>query len=172
MKDLGFRVYGSNPCYEIHLPTDDDTEAICCVSSLNVEYYRDWTEQFVRDIEEIFKTWKQYAEKETLLLGKKRGERYSMRNTGRRNSHLLAIASTSNRSTANCSSSIEPVIANAFTPKSRAGTFFVKNKYLKELERLNMNDRKTWSSISNNKGSVNHLDIPIERLLRSIHLKL
>ena len=50
MKDLGLRVHGSNLCTEIHLPTDDDTDAICCVSSLNAEYYRYWTEQFVRDI--------------------------------------------------------------------------------------------------------------------------
>ena len=33
MKDLGLRVYGSNLCNEILLPTDDDTDAICCVSS-------------------------------------------------------------------------------------------------------------------------------------------
>ena len=113
--------------------------------------------------EEIL-TLKQYAEKETLLLGKERGECYSMRNTGRRNSHLLAVAPTSNSSIlANCSSSIEPVIANAYTPKSRAGSFFVKNNYLEEeLERMNMNDKKTWASIINYKGSVNHLDIPVE----------
>ena len=67
-----------------------------------------------------------------------------MKNTGKRNSHVLAVVPTSNSSiVANCSSSIEPVIANAYTPKSRAGTFFVKNKYLeKELEKLNMNDKK------------------------------
>ena len=67
-----------------------------------------------------------------------------MKNTGKRNSHLLAVAPTSNSSIiAYCSSSIEPVIANAYTPKSRAGTLFVKNKYLEEeLEKLNMNDKK------------------------------
>ena len=50
MNDLGLRVHGSNLCNEIHLPTDDDTDTICWVSSLNAEYYRHWTEQFVRDI--------------------------------------------------------------------------------------------------------------------------
>ena len=50
MNDLGLRVHGSNLCNEIHLPTDDDTDAICFVSSLNAEYYCDWTKQFVRDI--------------------------------------------------------------------------------------------------------------------------
>ena len=85
-----------------------------------------------------------------------------MKNTGRRNSHLLAVAPNSSI-IANCSSSIEPVIANANTPKSRAGTFFVKNKYLEEeLEKLNMNNKNTWSSIINNKGSVSYLDIPFE----------
>ena len=50
MKDLGLKIHGSNLWNEIHLPTDNETDAVCCVSSLNAEYYRDWTEQFVRDI--------------------------------------------------------------------------------------------------------------------------
>ena len=50
IRDLGLAIHGSNLCNEIHLPTDDDTNAICCVSSLNAEYYRDWTEKFVTDI--------------------------------------------------------------------------------------------------------------------------
>ena len=37
---------------------------------------------------EMFKKLKEYAEKETLLLGKERGECHSMKNTGKRNSHL------------------------------------------------------------------------------------
>ena len=99
-----------------------------------------------------------------------------MKNTGKRNSHLLALAPTSNSSIiANCSSSIKPVIANAYTPKSRAGTFFVKNKYLEEeLEKLNMSDKKTWSSIINNEGSVSHLDFSdeLKRLRKYTSLRL
>ena len=57
------------------------------------------------------------------------------------------------------SPSIEPLKANAYTHRTRAGSFLVKNKYLeKVLEKYGKNDQVTWSSIITTKGSVQHLD--------------
>ena len=42
LKDLGLKIHGSNLCNEIHLPTSDDRTAVCCLSSLNLEYYDEW----------------------------------------------------------------------------------------------------------------------------------
>lgn len=41
-KALGLSIKGSNLCNEIHLVTDDDRTAVCCLSSLNAEYYDEW----------------------------------------------------------------------------------------------------------------------------------
>jgi len=56
------------------------------------------------------------------------------------------------------SPSIEPSKANAYTHRTRAGSFLVKNKYLEEvLDRHNNNNESIWTSIITNKGSVQHL---------------
>lgn len=52
-KDLGLRVRQSNLCTEITLPTSDDRTAVCCLSSLNVakwHEYSDQLDQVVRDV--------------------------------------------------------------------------------------------------------------------------
>lgn len=41
-KDLGLKIHGSNLCNEIHLATDKDRTAVCCLSSLNLETYDEW----------------------------------------------------------------------------------------------------------------------------------
>lgn len=41
-KDLGLRINGSNLCNEIHLATNDERSAVCCLSSLNLEKYDEW----------------------------------------------------------------------------------------------------------------------------------
>lgn len=41
-KALGLRVHGSNLCNEIHLATSEDRTAVCCLSSVNLEFYDDW----------------------------------------------------------------------------------------------------------------------------------
>ena len=41
-KDLGLDVKQSNLCSEITLPTNEERTAVCCLSSLNLEYYDDW----------------------------------------------------------------------------------------------------------------------------------
>ena len=51
MKDKGLRIHGSNLCNEIHLPTDEDRTAVCCLSSLNLELYDEWKgTPIVRDL--------------------------------------------------------------------------------------------------------------------------
>ena len=58
----------------------------------------------------------------------------------------------------NTSPSIEPYRANAFTQKTKSGSYLMKNKFLETvLERYNSNDEQTWSSIIANKGSCQHL---------------
>ena len=42
LKDKGLRIHGSNLCNEIHLPTSEDRTAVCCLSSVNLEYFDEW----------------------------------------------------------------------------------------------------------------------------------
>lgn len=51
-RELGLRVYQSNLCAEIVLPTSEDRTAVCCLSSVNLEYYDEWSknEQFIEDL--------------------------------------------------------------------------------------------------------------------------
>jgi ribonucleoside-diphosphate reductase alpha chain len=41
-KDLGLSIRGSNLCNEIHLVTNEERTAVCCLSSVNVEKYDEW----------------------------------------------------------------------------------------------------------------------------------
>jgi ribonucleoside-diphosphate reductase alpha chain len=109
---------------------------------------------------EVFKYIKTQAVEETEQLSKERGECPDMKTTRRRNSHLLAIAPNANSSIiVSTSPSIEPLKANAYTHRTRAGSHLVKNIYLEEeLEKVGKNDQTTWSSIITNGGSVQHLD--------------
>ena len=50
-KKLGLKIHGSNLCNEIHLATNEDRTAVCCLSSLNLELYDDWKDtSLVRDL--------------------------------------------------------------------------------------------------------------------------
>ena len=42
MKEKGLKIHGSNLCNEIHLPTSEERTAVCCLSSVNLEYYEEW----------------------------------------------------------------------------------------------------------------------------------
>jgi ribonucleoside-diphosphate reductase alpha chain len=55
LKDLGLKVHQSNLCSEIILPTNEERTAVCCLSSLNLEYYDDWKDDpnFLRDVAEM-----------------------------------------------------------------------------------------------------------------------
>ena len=51
LKDKGLKIHGSNLCNEIHLPTSAERTAVCCLSSLNLEYYDEWKDTtIVRDL--------------------------------------------------------------------------------------------------------------------------
>ena len=52
LKAKGLKVNHSNLCSEITLPTADDRTAVCCLSSLNLEYFDEWSqdEMFIEDI--------------------------------------------------------------------------------------------------------------------------
>ena len=51
----GLKINGSNLCTEIFLPTSEDRTAVCCLSSLNLEYYDEWKSdgQFIVDVMEM-----------------------------------------------------------------------------------------------------------------------
>ena len=54
-KDLGLKIRQSNLCSEIILPTDKERTAVCCLSSLNLEYYDEWKDDklFLKDVAEM-----------------------------------------------------------------------------------------------------------------------
>jgi ribonucleoside-diphosphate reductase alpha chain len=62
LKDLGLQVHQSNLCSEIILPTNEQRTAVCCLSSLNLEYYDDWKNDtlFLRDVAEMLDNVLQY----------------------------------------------------------------------------------------------------------------
>src|SRR5210317_1517420 len=43
-KALGLKIRGSNLCNEIHLATNEERTAVCCLSSVNLELYDEWKE--------------------------------------------------------------------------------------------------------------------------------
>lgn len=62
LKDKGLEVHQSNLCSEIILPTNKDRTAVCCLSSLNLEYYDTWKNHpdFLRDVAEMLDNVLQY----------------------------------------------------------------------------------------------------------------
>lgn len=248
-KDLGLSVKQSNLCSEITLPTDEERTAVCCLSSVNLEHYDEWSvaPHFIQDLVTMldntlehfigyavdldslgqyslsssrfnkhvkeegkgfaraaysayreraiglgamgfhsylqshgipfegmyassfnykaFKHIKSKAEEASLELGRQRGEAPDMQGTGKRNSHLLAIAPNASSSIicGGTSPSIEPVRANVFTHKTLTGSYKVKNKYLDDLLlELEPNEKKReaiWKDIAAEAGSVQHLKI-------------
>lgn len=225
-KELGLSIKQSNLCSEIILPTDKDRTAVCCLSSVNLEYYDQWKDDplFLKDVAEMLDNVLQYfidnahdgiararfsAMRERSIgvgalgfhaylqsknipfesalaksanlkmfrhirggldianieLGSERGEAPDAIGTGRRFSHVMAIAPNASSSIimGNTSPSIEPYRANAYRQDTLSGSHLNKNKFLDKLFRdKNMNDEElqdVWSSIIANDGSVQHLDI-------------
>lgn len=218
---LGLRVHGSNLCNEIHLATDAERTAVCCLSSINLEKFDEWSKdprfvhRWVRFLDNVLDYFIEHAPDvmsravysamreraiglgamgfHSLLQSKRvpwesviaksmnrrvfakiqadaieasqelaleRGEAPDMVGTGRRNSHLLAIAPNANSGLiCGTSPSIEPLRSNAFTQRTRAGSHLVKNLHLEALlESLGHNTDEVWQSIILHKGSVQHLD--------------
>ena len=51
-KDLGLEIKQSNLCSEITLPTNEERTAVCCLSSVNLEHYDEWSKDdyFIKDL--------------------------------------------------------------------------------------------------------------------------
>jgi ribonucleoside-diphosphate reductase alpha chain len=115
----------------------------------------------------IFTFIKTKALEATQRLALQKGAYLDDNTTLSRNSHLLAIAPNANSSIIlNTSPSIEPWKSNAFTHRTRAGSFLQINKYLEECLRshkLKLNKTEEWfkeqvQSVILAQGSVQHLD--------------
>ena len=218
----GLKVNHSNLCSEITLATNEERTAVCCLSSVNLEYYDEWKNHpaFIPDLirfldnvltsfianapdelerarysaerersiglgamgfhaylqknniafegalatsanMEIFKRIKSQAQSETERLAVEKGACPDDDTCSVRNAHLLAIAPNASSSIicGNTSPSIEPFRANAYTQKTKSGSYLMKNKFLEEvLEKYNQNTDATWTSIITNKGSCQHLE--------------
>lgn len=227
LKDKGLKIRQSNLCSEIVLPTDKDRTAVCCLSSVNLEYYDEWKNDphFLSDIAEMLDNVLQYfidnapstiqraiysAERErsigvgalgfhaylqknnipfespmaigknkqmfkhirgqldeaNLRLGKERGEAPDAVGTGKRFSHVMAIAPNASSSIimGNTSPSVEPYRANAYRQDTLSGAHLNKNRFLDAIINKESESRpdhwydEVWSSIIANDGSVQHLD--------------
>ena len=108
----------------------------------------------------IFSYIKDEAEKATIKLAHIYGEPEILKEYGRRNTTLLAIAPTTSSSAilGQTSPGIEPFSSNYFKAGLSKGNFVRKNKYLKEiLSEKGIDNEDTWRSIMLNHGSVQHL---------------
>lgn len=113
----------------------------------------------------MFKLIRSKLDEANLELGKERGEAPDAAGTGRRFSHVMAIAPNASSSIimGNTSPSIEPFRANAYRQDTLSGAYLNKNRYLdslikekcKEDEKLDYDE--IWSSIIANDGSAQHL---------------
>jgi ribonucleoside-diphosphate reductase alpha chain len=61
-KKLGLSIKQSNLCSEIILPTDKERTAVCCLSSVNLEYFDEWKNEplFLKDVAEMLDNVLQY----------------------------------------------------------------------------------------------------------------
>ena len=113
----------------------------------------------------MFRLIRSKLDEANLQLGKERGEAPDAKGTGKRFSHVMAIAPNASSSIimGNTSPSIEPFRANAYRQDTLSGAFLNKNKYLDQLikakceEDSKLDYDETWSSIIANDGSVQHL---------------
>ena len=110
----------------------------------------------------VFKHIKGQVTEATRKLAEERGPAPDAGGDMIRNMHLLAIAPNASSSIicGETSPSIEPYRANAYTQKTKTGSFLVKNPYLtKLLQARGADTDAVWSSIITNGGSVSHLEI-------------
>lgn len=111
----------------------------------------------------IFQHIQEGVNKASKVLAKERGACPDAADFGfeERFSNKTAIAPTASISTicGGASPGIEPIAGNSYTHKTLSGSFNVRNPHLaKVLEKYGHNDEETWTSITVNEGSVQHLD--------------
>ena len=111
----------------------------------------------------IFKKIREEADLASKILAKEKGACPDAADFGieERFSNKLAVAPTASISIicGGASPGIEPSAGNSFVQKTLSGSFNVRNPHLKKLlEEKNKDTDDIWSSITTNKGSVQHLD--------------
>ncbi len=111
----------------------------------------------------IFKHIREQADAASRKLAEERGPCPDAADYGvmERFSNKMAIAPTASISiiAGNASPGIEPIAANVFLQKTLSGSFTVRNRHLDRLlTEKGRNTSEIWSSITLNKGSVQHLD--------------
>lgn len=108
----------------------------------------------------IFKHIREEADKATIKLAHIYGEPDVLKDYGRRNTTVMAIAPTTSSSAilGQTSPGIEPFSSNYYKVGLSKGNFMRKNKYLKNLLiQKGIDNEDTWRSIMLNHGSVQHL---------------
>ncbi len=111
----------------------------------------------------MFKHIRSHADAASQVLAAERGACPDAADFGinERFSNKLAIAPTASISiiAGGASPGIEPAAANSFNHKTLSGSFNVRNPYLEKLlADKGRNDEDTWTSITVNGGSVQHLE--------------
>ena len=115
---------------------------------------------------QIFSSIQKQLDAANIRLGAERGEAPDAVGTGKRFCHTMAVAPNASSSIimGNTSPSIEPYRANCYRQETLSGSHFNKNRYLDILIRAEAEKHKegwyedTWSSITTNDGSVQHID--------------
>jgi len=113
----------------------------------------------------MFRLIRSKLDEANIQLGKERGEAPDAKGTGKRFSHVMAIAPNASSSIimGNTSPSIEPFRANAYRQDTLSGAYLNKNRYLDSLikakcdENAKLDYDEVWSSVIANDGSVQHL---------------
>ena len=111
----------------------------------------------------IFSSIKEQADDASKVLAKDKGACPDANDYGveERFSNKIAIAPTASISIicGGSSPGVEPIATNSFTQKTLSGSFNVRNPILKAvLSKKGKDTEEVWSSITVNKGSVQHLD--------------
>lgn len=111
----------------------------------------------------MFRHIREGADAASRLLAEERGACPDAAEYGfmERFSNKMAIAPTASISIicGGASPGIEPIAANVYNHKTLSGSYIVRNPYLKTvLAKHGRDDADTWTSVTVNKGSVQHLD--------------
>ena len=227
-KERGLKVSTSNLCSEITLHTDENHSFVCCLSSLNLAKYDEWSSwtgssgmgvvelstyfldsvmtEFINKTShkfgmgrarrfaeksralglgvmgyhsllqkrmlpfesaearslnvEVHMSIRARAEEATRKLADEYGEPEWCLGTGRRNTHLLAIAPTRTNAVISgaFSQGIEPIDSNYFAAVQAKGTFVRKNPQLERLLCERGVSEDVWDEILANNGSVQTLE--------------